>query len=63
MRPFIHINCAMSADGKIAGSERKQVRISSQEDKDRVKTLRRTYDAILVGVGTIVSDDPHHSIG
>lgn len=62
MRPFIHINCAMSADGKIAGSERKQVRISSQEDKDRVKTLRRTYDAILVGVGTIVSDDPHLTV-
>ena len=62
MRPFIHINCAMSADGKIAGSERKQVRISSQEDKDRVKSLRRTYDAILVGVGTIVSDDPHLTV-
>lgn len=62
MRPFVHINCAMSADGKIAGSERKQVRISSQEDKDRVKGLRRTYDAILVGVGTIVSDDPHLTV-
>ena len=62
MRPFIHINCAMSADGKIAGSERKQVRISPQEDKDRVKSLRRTYDAILVGVGTIVSDDPHLTV-
>ena len=62
MRPFVYINCAMSADGKIAGSERKQVRISSQEDKDRVKSLRRTYDAILVGVGTIVSDDPHLTV-
>lgn len=62
MRPFVHINCAMSADGKIAGEERKQVRISSQEDKDRVKTLRMTYDAILVGVGTIVSDDPHLTV-
>lgn len=62
MRPFIHINCAMSADGKIAGVERKQVRISSQEDKDRVKDLRRKYDAILVGVGTIISDDPHLTV-
>ena len=41
MRPFIHVNCAMSADGKIAGSDRRQVRISSEEDKQRVKNLRR----------------------
>lgn len=62
MRPFIHINCAMSADGKIAGIERKQIRISSDEDKDRVKGLRRKYDAILVGVGTVISDDPHLTV-
>ena len=62
MRPFIHVNCAMSADGKIAGSNRKQVRISSEEDKQRVKNLRRQYDAILVGVGTVLADDPHLTV-
>jgi 2,5-diamino-6-(ribosylamino)-4(3H)-pyrimidinone 5'-phosphate reductase len=62
MRPFIHVNCAMSADGKIAGADRKQVRISSDEDLARVKGLRSRYDAILVGVGTIVSDDPHLTV-
>ena len=62
MRPFIHINCAMSADGKIAGVNRKQVRISSDEDKQRVKNLRRQYDAILVGIGTVLSDDPHLTV-
>jgi len=62
MRPFIHINCAMSADGKIAGIERKQVRISSDEDLNRVKELRRRYDAILVGVGTVLADDPHLTV-
>lgn len=62
MRPFIHVNCAMSADGKIAGTDRKQVRISSEEDKARVKNLRKKYDAILVGVGTVVSDDPHLTV-
>ena len=62
MRPFVHINCAMSADGKIAGAERKQVRISSEEDKARVKGLRMRYDAILVGVGTVISDDPHLTV-
>lgn len=62
MRPFVHINCAMSADGKLAGSDRKQVKISSSEDKARVKGLRNTYDAILVGVGTIIADDPHLTV-
>ncbi len=59
MRPFVLVNCAMSADGKIAGPERTQVAISSDEDKARAKGLRRKYDAILVGVGTVIADDPH----
>lgn len=59
MRPFVHVNCAMSADGKIAGDDRTQVSISSDEDKTRAKGLRRKYDAILVGVGTVIADDPH----
>ena len=59
MRPFVHVNCAMSADGKIAGCDRTQVTISSDEDKARAKNLRRKYDAILVGVGTVIADDPH----
>jgi len=62
LRPFIHINCAMSADGKIAGCDRRQVKISSGEDKERVKELRRMYDAILVGVGTVIADDPHLTV-
>ncbi len=49
----------MSADGKIAGDDRTQVRISSDEDKTRVKGLRKQYDSILVGVGTVLADDPH----
>lgn len=62
MRPFIHVNCAMSADGKIAGPEHTQIQISSYEDKLRVKKLRDEYDAILIGVGTVISDDPHLTV-
>ena len=62
MRPFIHVNCAMSADGKLAGPDRKQVRISTDEDMIRVKNLRRSYDSILVGVGTVIADDPHLTV-
>ncbi|MGI6472060.1 MAG: 2,5-diamino-6-(ribosylamino)-4(3H)-pyrimidinone 5'-phosphate reductase [Candidatus Methanomethylophilaceae archaeon] len=52
----------MSADGKIAGKDRTQISISSREDKDRVKRMRRDNDGILVGVGTVVSDDPHLTV-
>ena len=62
MRPYIQVNCAMSADGKIAGDDRTQVAISSREDKDRVKQMRRDCDGIMVGVGTVVADDPHLTV-
>ncbi|MGB9884681.1 MAG: RibD family protein, partial [Methanomassiliicoccales archaeon] len=62
MRPFVIVNCAMTPDGKIAGKERRQVRISSQEDLERVKKLRASCDAILVGIGTVLADDPHLTV-
>jgi len=57
-RPYIIINCAMSADGKIALPNRKQLRISSDEDIKRVYNLRNECDAVLVGIGAVLSDDP-----
>ncbi len=58
MRPYIIINCAMSIDGKIAMPDGKQARISSEEDMARVHKLRSEVDAVLVGIGTILSDNP-----
>jgi 2,5-diamino-6-(ribosylamino)-4(3H)-pyrimidinone 5'-phosphate reductase len=57
-RPQVIVNCAMSADGKIALPTRKQVRISCEEDIKRMYQLRSDCDAVLVGVGTILADDP-----
>ena len=57
-RPHVTINCAMSADGKIALPNRKQLRISGDEDIKRMYNLRNDSDAVLVGIGTILSDDP-----
>ena len=52
------LNCAMSADGKIALPSRKQTRISNEEDMERVHILRNRADAILIGIGTVLADDP-----
>src|SRR3990170_6187110 len=57
-RPHVIVNFAMSMDGKIALPTRKQTRISDEEDLRRVHQLRATCDAVLVGVGTILADDP-----
>jgi 2,5-diamino-6-(ribosylamino)-4(3H)-pyrimidinone 5'-phosphate reductase len=48
----------MSADGKISSIERRQLRISGPLDRRRVDELRASSDAIMVGVGTILADDP-----
>ena len=58
MRPRVIVNCAMSADGKIALESRRQTRISSDQDIARVHRLRNRCDAILVGVETVLCDDP-----
>ncbi|UCD14497.1 MAG: 2,5-diamino-6-(ribosylamino)-4(3H)-pyrimidinone 5'-phosphate reductase [Thermoplasmatales archaeon] len=57
-RPYVIVNCAMSADGKIALPTRKQLRISSDEDIERTYKLRNECDAVLVGIDTVLSDDP-----
>lgn len=57
-RPKVIINCAMSADGKIASPTRKQIRISCEEDMERMYRLRHDSDAVLVGIGTILEDNP-----
>ena len=57
-KPYVIVNCAISADGKIALSSGNQIRISCEEDIKRVYRLRNKNDAILVGINTIISDDP-----
>lgn len=57
-RPFVFINIAMTADGKIDTMERKGSAISSQRDKQRVDRLRAEADAVLVGGRTLLDEDP-----
>jgi 2,5-diamino-6-(ribosylamino)-4(3H)-pyrimidinone 5'-phosphate reductase len=58
MRPHVVVNVAMSADGKLSTRERRQVRISGSDDLLRVDRLRASSDAVMVGIGTVLADDP-----
>jgi 2,5-diamino-6-(ribosylamino)-4(3H)-pyrimidinone 5'-phosphate reductase len=62
MRPYVFINSAMSADGKISTVARKQVRISGEDDLRRVDALKANVDAVMIGVGTVLADDPKLTI-
>ncbi len=57
-KPHVIINCAASIDGKIALVGKKPLKISSEEDMARVHKLRNECDAILVGIETVLADDP-----
>lgn len=57
-KPHVIINCAMSLDGKIASPSGKQIKISCEEDIKRMYTLRNNSNAVLVGIDTVLSDDP-----
>jgi len=57
-RPHVIVNLAMSADGKISTRERQQVKISGPADFSRVDQLKAECDAVMVGIGTVLADDP-----
>lgn len=54
----VSVNAAMSADGKLSSRRREQIRISGEGDFARVDRLRAEADAVVVGVGTVLADDP-----
>ena len=56
---YVHVNAAVSVDGKLSSRRREQVEISGEADFDRVDRIRAAADAVLVGVGTVLADDPH----
>ena len=57
-RPYVFLNVAMTADGKIDTFERRGASISSQRDKERVDRLRAEADAVMVGGRTLLNEDP-----
>jgi diaminohydroxyphosphoribosylaminopyrimidine deaminase/5-amino-6-(5-phosphoribosylamino)uracil reductase len=57
-RPHVILKLAVSSDEKIAAAGRKPVAITGDAARSRVHLLRAQCDAILVGIGTVLADDP-----
>ena len=57
-RPHVILKLAVSADDKIGAAGHKPVAITGEDARARVHLLRAQCDAILVGIGTVLADDP-----
>ncbi len=57
-RPFVYMNMAMTADGKVTSAAREYPSFTSRRDRVNMDRLRAEADAILVGAGTLRADDP-----
>lgn len=61
IKPKVILNAAMTLDGKIA-TRTGSSEISGQEDLLRVHRLRKEMDAIMVGINTVLADDPRLTV-
>jgi 2,5-diamino-6-(ribosylamino)-4(3H)-pyrimidinone 5'-phosphate reductase len=61
MKPYVILNAAMTLDGKIA-TRTGSSEISGKEDLIRVHKLRKEMDAIMVGINTLLADDPRLTV-
>jgi diaminohydroxyphosphoribosylaminopyrimidine deaminase/5-amino-6-(5-phosphoribosylamino)uracil reductase len=57
-RPHVILKLAVSSDDKIGGAGGKPVAVTGEASRSRVHLLRAQCDAILVGIGTVLADDP-----
>ncbi len=60
--PYIRLKLAMSLDGKIATKTGDSKWISSEIARDWVQDLRKEVDAVLIGINTLLKDDPRLNI-
>lgn len=56
--PFVTFKFASSLDGKIAATDGSSSWITGQDARDKVHLLRSESDAVMVGIGTVIADNP-----
>ena len=61
LKPYVILNAAMTLDGKIA-TKTGNSEISGNEDLERVHKLRKEMNAILIGINTLLLDDPRLTV-
>ena len=61
MKPYVILNATMTLDGKIA-TKTGSSEISGKEDLERVHEIRKEVDGIMVGIGTVLADDPRLTV-
>ena len=57
-RPFVTLNVAESADGKLAPIDGGKINFGSAEDRAQMEALRAEADGVLIGGGTLRAEDP-----
>ncbi len=57
-RPFVTLNIAESADGKITPIDGGKINFGSSEDRAQMEALRALADGVLIGGGTLRAEDP-----
>lgn len=56
--PFVALKSAMSLDGKIATNTYDSKWITNEESRQHVHELRNSYDGVMVGINTVLKDNP-----